>query len=304
LPGIPGVTLDLVQAVEQVVRALKDDLIDVTLAVRTVPPPQPVIFDAAGGGNFNVTMMTFETAYRSGGSLAGRVHNIETAVSRIDGALIPPGGELSFNALVGERSYRQGFARAKEIAAKRIVDGVGGGVCQVAATLHAAAFLAGFDLPEYSPHSRPARYIALGLDTMVAWPSQDLRVANPYPFTVRVRAEAQAGVLRVTLEGSGKPYLVEWNTQILSRVKPGTQELPDRSLALGEREQIQDAIDGLNVRRVRTIYLPTGARREENILRYPPNDRIIAVGSRWPGSFGEVASMKTRDESRLNSEDF
>jgi hypothetical protein len=139
---------------------------------------------------------------------------------------------------------------------------------------------------------------------MVAWPSQDLRIANPYPFAVRVRARAQDGVLRMSLEGSGKPYLVEWNTQILQHIKPGTQELLDKTLAAGTSEQIQEPIDGLNVRRVRTIYRPIGARREESMLRYPPNDRIIAIGSRSSRMLDQLASTRTRNASRLDTEDF
>jgi vancomycin resistance protein YoaR len=303
LPGIPGVTLDLVQAIDQVERALRNDQLEVSLAIRTVPPPESVVFGNETG-RFAYTMTTYETTYRSGGTSAGRAHNIEIAVARLDGVVIEPGGDLSFNAVVGERSYQRGFASAKEIAAKRIVDGVGGGVCQVAATLHAAAFLAGFDLPEYRPHSRPAHYIPLGLDTMVAWPSQDLRLANPYPFAVRVRAQARDGTLRISLDGSGKPHLVEWNTQILMRIKPGTQEIVDRGLAAGEREQVQEAIDGLNVRRVRTVYLPTGARREECMLRYPPNDRIIAVGSESSRKLGSLAARNTRTVSLRAFDDF
>ncbi|HEY2733527.1 MAG TPA: VanW family protein, partial [Polyangiales bacterium] len=301
LPGIPGVTLDLVDAVEHVERALRNEQIDATLAIRSVPPPLPVVFGQEGDERYGVEMISFETTYRTGGAATGRAHNIETAVARLDGTMIPPSGELSFNGVVGERSYARGFAGAKEIASKRIVDGVGGGVCQVAATLHAAAFLAGFDLPEYRPHSRPAHYIALGLDTMVAWPSQDMRIANPYPFPVRVRAKAQDGVLRISLDGAGKAYLVEWSTQIVQRIKPGTQELPDRSLGPGEREVIQQPIDGLNVRRLRTIYLPTGVRKEDVVLRYPPNDRIVAVGS---SNGDEVASSRVRNESRYEGEDF
>jgi vancomycin resistance protein YoaR len=279
LPGIPGITIDFAAAVDQVERALRDDAREVRLEARVVQPPAAVGYDLAAAGAFSVTLVAYETRYRTGGMQAGRAHNIELAVERLDGAVIPPGGELSFNKVVGERSFAKGFAGAKEIAARRIVDGVGGGVCQVAATLHAAAFLAGFALPEYRPHSRPAHYIDLGLDTMVSWPQQDMRIANVYPFPVRVRAHASDGALRISLEGAGKAHLVEWSTRILSRTKPGVQEILDSTLGAGEREELQDAIDGLTVRRVRTVYLPSGPRREEDTLRYPPNDRIVAVGT-------------------------
>jgi vancomycin resistance protein YoaR len=302
LPGIPGFTLDLVDAVETVARALNSDQLEVELNGRSVAPPAPERYGSESVARFAYKMVTFETKYRTAGPAAGRAHNVEMAAAHLESVVIPPRGELSFNAVVGERSYARGFSNAKEIAARRIVDGVGGGVCQVAATLHAAAFLGGFDLPEYQPHSRPAHYIDFGLDTMVSWPAQDMRIANPYPFPVRVRASARDGVLRITLEGSGKAHFVDWNTRILARVRAGTQELIDDTLAADESEVIQEAIDGLTVRRVRTVYLPTGPRREESILKYPPNDRIVAVGSRSAHARSKLASSERI--SRLVLDDF
>jgi vancomycin resistance protein YoaR len=302
LPGIPGFTIELATAVDTLANALRADELEVQLNGRSMAPPEPLRYGSETAGGFAYRMVMFETKYRTAGPAAGRAHNVEMAAAHLEGLVIPPRGELSFNAVVGERSYARGFANAKEIAARRIVDGVGGGVCQVAATLHAAAFLGGFDLPVYQPHSRPAHYIELGLDTMVSWPAQDMRIANPYPFSVRVRASARDGVLRIALEGSGKAHFVEWNTRILARVRPGTQEVLDDTLAAGESEVLQEPIDGLTVRRVRTIYLPTGPRREESMLKYPPNDRIVAVGSSSAHARPKLASSQRI--SRLVLDDF
>jgi vancomycin resistance protein YoaR len=299
LPGIPGISINSVTATQNIEQQLLRGATDLELATTRIEPPGSRTYRGQASGSFGEIMKFVETAYRSGGGSAGRAHNIELAANAIDGTVLPPGGELSFNQSVGERSYARGFATAKELANKRVVDGVGGGVCQVAATLHAAAFLTGLSLPEYRPHSRPAGYIDLGLDTMVSWPNQDMRIANSYPFPIRIRARANDGVLAVWLEGAGKAHPVEWDAQILSRVKPGVQEVPDPELAAGEREVVQEAIDGLHVRRTRTIYLPTGPRVEENMLRYPPNDRIIAVGRGGRGA-GHSSSLR----SSLDSDQF
>jgi vancomycin resistance protein YoaR len=278
LAGIPGVTINSVTATERVARALQDGATALQLDATILQPPRARSYVTNDASAFNQSMIVVETTFRTGGPSAGRAHNIELAANAIDGAVLPPGGELSFNERVGERSYSRGFATAKELANRRVVDGVGGGVCQVAATLHAAAFLSGLTLTDYKPHSRPVQYIDLGLDTMVTWPNQDMRIANSYPFPVRVRANAREGVLQIRLEGSGKAHPVEWNTTIVQRSKPGVQEVGDDSLRAGEREVVQSAIDGLLVRRTRTVYLPSGPQTEESMLRYPPTDRIVAVG--------------------------
>jgi vancomycin resistance protein YoaR len=306
LPGTPGLSINVVGAMDRLSRALLRGDSAVDLDVFRIAPQQAVPYRseliAQGQGQFGFTLSEFQTQYRTGRAQAGRIRNIELAVKAIDGVVLEPAGELSFNKSVGQRSYERGFEAANEIMNRRIVRGVGGGVCQVAATLHAAAFLAGFALPEYRQHSRPAKYIELGLDTMVSWPHQDMRIANVYPFPVRVRATAHEGKLTVRLEGAGKAHPVEWSTQILSRVKPGVQRIENPDLAPGQSQLIQEAIDGLTVSRKRVIYLPTGPLVEEKLLRYPPNDRIIAVS----GSGGDevYSSSSLRALQELGMEDF
>lgn len=279
LPGIPGISINSVNATDKLTQQLIAGAIDLRLDATSIPPPRARTYVNDDPRNFGQTMIEVETTYRVGGAAAGRAHNIDLAAAAIDGAVLQPGGELSFNDRVGERSHARGFATAKELANRRVVDGVGGGVCQVAATLHAAAFLSGLSLTDYKPHSRPVQYIDLGLDTMVTWPAQDMRIANSYPFAIRIRMQtSRDGVLRVRLEGSGKAHPVEWNTTIVQRSKPGVQEISDDSLRSGERVMVQSPIDGLLVRRVRTVFLPSGPRSEESMLRYPPTDRIVAVG--------------------------
>jgi vancomycin resistance protein YoaR len=303
VPGRPGLTINLMRAVDQITHGLRDGAVDIRIDTHSVAPLDPVRYVKGQPlpGQFGELLAQFETKYRTGGDAAGRARNIEIAAHALDAAVLDPGSELSFNESVGERSYARGFETAKELSNRRVVDGVGGGVCQVAATLHAAAFLAGFALPEYRPHSRPARYIEVGLDTMVAWPTQDLRIANVYPFPVRVRVSAQDGVLQVRLEGAGKAHPVEWSKQILERITPGTQRIDDPSLASGYTQVVQEAIDGLVVRRRRTIYYPTGPSVEEVTLRYPPNDRIVAVGA---GGSGARAPDRRSALTPLEANDF
>jgi vancomycin resistance protein YoaR len=305
LPGTPGLSINVVGAMDRLSRALLRGAEEVDLDVLRIAPQGTVRYRrdmvAQGQGQFDFVLAEFITKFRTGRAQAGRIKNIELAVQALDGAVLEPAGELSFNGMVGQRTYERGFEAANEISHRRIVKGVGGGVCQVAATLHAAAFLAGFALPVYRNHSRPAKYIELGLDTMVSWPQQDMRIANVYPFPVRVRASAQDGKLSIRLEGAGKAHPVEWNTQVLSRTRPGVQRIQDPELAPGETQLIQEAIDGLTVLRKRVVYLPTGPSVEEKVLRYPPNDRIIAVSG---NEDAEYSPSSLRAMKELGMEDF
>ena len=85
-----------------------------------------------------------------------------------------------------------------------IVDGLAGGTCQISGTLHGAAFFAGLEVVERSPHSRPSWYIKLGLDATVVYPTTDLKLRNPYDFPVDVHAIIDKGTLVFELRGRGR----------------------------------------------------------------------------------------------------
>jgi vancomycin resistance protein YoaR len=237
-------------------------------------------------------MWAEETQFRPGNN--GRAINIQLAARLLDGQLMMPGAELSFNQVVGKREVTRGFAPATELMTGEVVQGVGGGVCQVAGTLHAAAFFAGLIVLEYRPHSRLNQfaYLRPGLDTMVAWPdhakelrdTKDMRVQNPYPFPVRIKTStytksAYQAVLRVELYGASKPFRVDFSFQEIGRVPASEERRTDSSLAAGEQRVQQQALDGLVIMRRRTIYMPTRRVDEETRVAYPPTPRIVLVGS-------------------------
>jgi hypothetical protein len=115
-----------------------------------------------------------------------RTHNLEKAARAVDGVVLAPGETFSFNGRVGPRTEEAGFVEAKVIVTDGYVDGVGGGVCQVASTLYAASLFAGLEEVERHPHRFRVGYARLGLDATVDFGKKDLRVLNPFPFPVRL----------------------------------------------------------------------------------------------------------------------
>ena len=103
---------------------------------------------------------------------------------KINGVVLKPGEEWSFNGTVGERSQKTGYKIAHVITAGEMVDGLAGGTCQISTTLFGAAFFAGLDIVKTTNHSRPSAYTPLGFDATVVWPNTDLKLKNPYDFPV------------------------------------------------------------------------------------------------------------------------
>lgn len=233
------------------------------------PPGIRVSFSAFTPAQAEVTSTAIlsqqETRYTPG---TDRAVNVELAAAKIDRTVLLPGERFSFNGTVGKRTPKRGFRPAPEVRNGRLVDPskepcpacIGGGVCQVAGTIHATAFFAGLDILEQEPHSRlpSVCYLPAGLDTAVAWDpgvnelarTKDFVMRNPYPFAIILRASAVAGRLQVTLLGAMRPYRVECCYRV---------ERDTRASGAGP---------GLSIARTRTVYKPEARSVELKEISY------------------------------------
>ncbi len=226
----------------------------------------------------SVVIAEFSTTYPRRGKNASRAFNVEHGAARLDGAIILPGRIMSFNGIVGERSLEAGFREAPEIFEGEMVEGVGGGTCQVSSTLHAAAFHAGLEIIERYPHSRPSAYIRMGLDATVSYPTVDLRIRNPYPFAVVVRARTGKGRLTVEILGPTNPVTVSFHTAVIQRFAFEEIVEDDPSIAAGVVYVVQYGLPGYLLRRVRTLTYADGTVRvEKDKDHYPPTTHIVRV---------------------------
>lgn len=224
------------------------------------------------------TLAKFETHFGRAGDQASRAHNIDNAAARLDGVVLMPHELVSFNAIVGPRSIENGFSKGWEIFKGEMVEGIGGGTCQVASTLHAAAYLAGLDVVERLPHSRPSAYITMGLDSTVVFPSVDLKLRNPYDFPIVVHSHVSANVITFELLGREAPAKVTFGRDVVGSKPYGRKVEEMAGLPSGKIVRKQHGIRGYTVRRVRRVALRDGTERvESNVDVYPPTTEIYLV---------------------------
>jgi len=103
------------------------------------------------------------------------VYNAGVAAKYVNGFILEPGREFSFNKVVGERTEQRGFITGFDILDNLTV---GGGVCRTSTVLFQAAREAGLDILERHPHYRPVHYTPPGTDASVSWGWMDLRFKN------------------------------------------------------------------------------------------------------------------------------
>ncbi len=134
-------------------------------------------------------------------SLEGRTkaqrHNAVLSAARIDGAIVPANEVFSFNQVVGSFTRDQGYRKAPVSYNGQLISAWGGGVCQTSSTLYNAALLAGFGVVARHAHRFAPGYVPPGQDAAVAYSNIDLRLQNPYPYPVRVRAQIRNDRLEV-----------------------------------------------------------------------------------------------------------
>ena len=219
-----------------------------------------------------------ETRFGYLGGQAGRAQNIGRAAHGVDGMVLLPDEVVSFNAAVGPRSMGNGFAQAGELYKGESRMGVGGGTCQVASTLYSAAYTAGLDIVERSPHSRPSGYVPLGMDATVVYPDVDLKLRNPFAFPILVHAVVQPGTLAFELYGKERPATVELAAETLGSNPYKRQLRPTQWVVAGRVVVKQKGIRGIRVRKIRRLHLLDGSERtEETVDQYPATDEIFLV---------------------------
>jgi len=181
---------------------------------------------------------------------------VAQAARAIDGMVLMPGQEFVFNKVVGERTLTRGYTYAPEIVGDEMQIGVGGGVCQVASTLYAAALHAALDITERWAHARPSSYTKLGLDATVFYGAKDLRFRNTlsYPVLLHVYLPAP-GQLRAEVLGGPPIAKVEYRYGVAKTEEFVRRITVKPHLASGRVVRKQKGIKGYSVSSlVRTTY--------------------------------------------------
>ncbi|MGE4273171.1 MAG: VanW family protein [Desulfitobacterium sp.] len=130
-----------------------------------------------------------------------RVNNVRLAAEAIDGFLLPPGGEFSFNDVVGERDSERGYLPAYVFMGNQVGIDDGGGICQDSTTLYQAVKQANLQVIERHTHSLPVSYVPLKEDATVAYGVLDFRFRNSTQGYLLISATTGKNWIRVRVFG-------------------------------------------------------------------------------------------------------
>lgn len=128
--------------------------------------------------------------------------NLKLACAALNGVVLQPGQTLSYNATLGQRTEEAGYQKAPAYSGTRLIDSLGGGICQVSSTLYLASLYAELETVERVSHGYPAAYMPVGLDATVNWESPDLKIRNATDYPIKLVAEVDDGFVYVWIMGT------------------------------------------------------------------------------------------------------
>lgn len=171
-----------------------------------------------GSEAFPDLLSNFSTKYAT--SNKKRTTNLVLASNIINGTVLMPGETFSYNTVVGERTIAAGYKEAAIYVNGEVVDGLGGGICQIATTLYNAAVYANLDIVERRNHQFVPSYVGASRDATVVYGSTDFKFKNNRNYPIKIACSVSGGIANFKIFGLRTDN--EYDIEITSRVTKST----------------------------------------------------------------------------------
>lgn len=227
----------------------------------------------------NTVLGRFETKFNN--KVEGRSYNIKLGTYKVNGILLNPGEEFSFNNLTGKRGKKQGFKEAPIIINGELEDGIAGGVCQVSSTLYNSVLYSGLQITQVRNHSIPSAYIEKGRDATLVYGRIDLKFKNNYTHPVYVENIVEKNKVISTIYGNLNDKMdIRIITDITKTIPNKVVFETDENIPKGEEVIKEKGRLGYRINTYR-IYNENGKITKKELIGesyYPPKDKIILKG--------------------------
>ena len=130
-----------------------------------------------------------------------RTTNLRLAANKINGTVLMPGETFSYNKVVGERTIAAGYQEAPIYVSGKVVDGLGGGICQITTTLYNAVVYANLEIVERSNHQFVPSYAPASRDATVVYGSIDFKFKNNRNYPIKILCSVQNGIANFQIYG-------------------------------------------------------------------------------------------------------
>lgn len=198
-----------------------------------------------GAEAFPDLLATYSTKYDA--SNINRATNLELACEKINDKVVLAGETFSYNKTLGERTIAAGYKEAKVYENGEVVDGIGGGICQVSSTLYNSVLKANMEVTERRNHQFVTSYTPEGRDATVVYGMTDLKFKNTRKYAIKIKATCSNGIVTISIYGikEDNEYTVSFSTETISTIPYTVKYINDSSLKKGTEKVKQVGANGM-----------------------------------------------------------
>lgn len=290
--GKEGIVVDVDQSVdsvnEQLTDGWKDDIVLDLVTEKDEPRGS-----AEELKKVKDELGTFHTDFSS--SSSGRIQNIKTACSKINGTVLYPGDEFSVYDTIAPMDAEHGYELAGSYENGTTVQSYGGGVCQVSTTLYNAVIRAELEVTERYAHSMLVAYVDPSSDAAIAGTYKNLKFKNNTDAPVYIQGYTSGKQLYFTIYGQetrDPNREVSFESETTGTIEPKT-EFRTTDAKIGSITKVQSSHSGKTARlwKIVTVNGVEKSREVFNNSTYNASPTIYEVGISSSSSEA-VAAMK------------
>ena len=189
--------IDFAISLEEASKMLEEEKEEYTIPLKILYPK--VTTNMIGTEAFPDLLSSFSTKYNARDT--DRTTNLKLAANKINGTVLMPGETFSYNQVVGARTIAAGYKEAPIYVQGQVVDGLGGGICQITSTLYNAVLFANLEIVERSNHQFVPSYVSASRDATVVYGSIDFKFKNNRNYPIKLICSVANGIANFQIFG-------------------------------------------------------------------------------------------------------
>lgn len=248
---------------------------------------------------------TFTTSYSTSGP--SRSQNVSNGARLINGTVLYPGDTFSTYEVVSPFTTANGYEMAGSYLNGKVVDSLGGGICQVSTTLYNAVLLSELEVVERSNHSMIVTYVDPSADAAIAGTYKDFKFKNDSDAPIYIEGVTANKQITFTIYGEEtRPSnrTVKYVSQTLSTTDPGTVIIADPGQPIGYRAA-ESAHRGMQAELYKHVYVngveESVSKVNKSTYNASPRTVVIGVAGDPEMSAELIEAVATQDEGVVNA---
>ncbi|MBE5875808.1 MAG: hypothetical protein E7290_02830 [Lachnospiraceae bacterium] len=225
--GQNGVAVNVDESVEKVYTYLIDTWRQEILSIELVIQETLAKGSAEELSQVRDLLGSYTTTY-SAANIA-RSKNVENGCRLVNGTTLYPGEEFSTLQTITPFTEANGYYAAASYLNGKVVDSLGGGICQVSTTLYNAVLLAELETTLRSSHSMIVTYVEPSMDAAIAESSgKDYKFRNNTDYPIYIEGHASKGKIVFNIYGKetrDSGHKVRFESEVLETIYPDHEDI-------------------------------------------------------------------------------